>query len=359
MEYAPRVLSRDVRFEGFSTSDWLRLREVFVQPSARPRERTDPAAQGEQPPVVAPEPPLRRRGGVIAVVTDDRLRKLVSTRVGRLDRGAQPWPEPLQTLAERHGARWAAALEYGALDELMERFAARLLREQDLLSQAILFVNVLRELEAEKRLQVWPWRLSAWPVPRERVVARVLDAFCPDGKSVVFGVFDAGEVFTAIVLRRKGHGFDLVLGPDELRREMGLLSGDWRRDYRHLARAAEESAGPIALGCFGEVETLRQLARDPSPGAWAAAVAARDVVLAPVTPAIAVPLGIDVGRAAFAAVRGIAERMGAGAWFGPDSPLSPALERLRELRLQRDLQSVLGFDPWELVRRLLARDRDE
>ncbi len=353
------MLTRDVRLEGFTTTDWVRIQQVFVEPSTRPRERTDAAAQGEEPPAVAPPPAARRRGGVVAVSSEDRLRKLVSTRVGRLDHAVQPWPESLETLAERHAARWALEIQFGALDELMERFASRLRREHDLLAQSILLLNALRELEAEKKIQVWPWRLSAWPVPHERVIVRVLNAFCPDGKCVVLGVFQGGEVFTSVVLRRKGSGFDLVLGPDELRREMGLLSGDWRRDYRHLARAAEMRAGPLALGCFGEVETVRKLVRDPTPGAWAAAVAARDIVLAPVTPAIAVPLGIDVGRAAFAAVRGIAERMGAGAWFGPESPLSPALDRLRELRLERDLESLLGFDPWELLRRLLARDRDE
>jgi hypothetical protein len=353
------VLTRDVRLEGFTTSDWVRLREVFVAPSARPRERTDAVARGGTPPAVAREPAVRRRGGVIAVARGERIQKLLSTEVGRLDRAVQPWPESLETLAERHSARWAVALEAGALEELMERVAARLRREHDLLSQALLFVNALRELEAEKQIQVWPWRLSAWPVPHERVIVRVLDAFCPDGKCVVFGVFSGGEVFTAIVLRRKGRGFDLLLGPDDLRREMGLLSGDWRRDYRHLARAAEMRAGPLALGCFGEVETLRRLGRDSTPGAWAAAVAARDVVLAPVTPAVAVPLGIDVGRFAISAVRDLAERMGAGAWFGPESPFAPAIERVRGLHLDRDLPSLLGFDPWELLRRLLSRDRDE
>lgn len=353
------MLTRDVRLEGFTTADWVRLREVFVHPAARPRERTDSTAQGEAPPAVVEDGSRRRHGGVIAVVSGDRLKKLLSTEIGRLDRSVQPWPESLETLAERHGARWAAALHTGALEELMDRFGARLERGHDLLAQAILLVNVLRELEAERRIQVWPWRLSAWPVPHERVLLRVLDAFCPDGKSIAFGVFDGGEVFTAIVLRRKGSGFDLILGPDELRSEMGLCSGDWRRDYRHLARAAEMRAGPLALGCFGEVETLRRLGHDPSPGAWAAAVAARDVVLAPVTPAVAVPLGLDVGRAAFSAVRQLAERMGAGAWFGPESPLAPALDRVRELRLDQDLKSLLGFDPWELLRRLLTRAHDE
>jgi hypothetical protein len=50
--------------------------------------------------------------------------------------------------------------------------------------------------------------------------------------------------------------------------------------------------------------------------------------------------------------------MGASAWFGPDSPLAPALERVRGFSLE-DLKSLLGFDPWELIRRLLARDREQ
>ncbi len=192
-------------------------------------------------------------------------------------------------------------------------------------------------------------------MPKRRVLTRVLDALCPDGKCLAFAAFSGGELFTAIVLRRRGQGFDSILGPDDLRREMGLTSGDFRRDYRYLARAIERRAGPLAIGCYGEIETLRALGRDPSPGAWAAAVAARDVILSPVTPAVALPLGVDVGRAAYRAVRDLAERMGANAWFGPDSPFAPALERVRGLG-REDLQALLGFDPWQLLRRLVARD---
>jgi len=293
---------------------------------------------------------------VIAITTAGRLRKLMGTELGRLDLAAQPWPEPLEELALRYGARWSAELKTGALDELMERYASRLKREHEALSQVILFVGALRELEAEGQIRVWPWKLSAWPIPHERVVVRALDALCPDGKSVLLGVFQGGELFTCIVLRRKGPGFDLMLGPDGLRREMGLVSGDWRRDYRHLTRAAEQSAGPLALGCFGELETLRRLVEKPSPGAWAAAVAARDVVLSPAVPAVAIPLGIDVGRAAYVAVRDLAERMGAGSWFGSDSPFSPALQRAREIAgVDRDIKEMLGFDPIVLLRRLLSR----
>jgi hypothetical protein len=342
------VLTRDVRLEGFTTADWVRLAEVFRSPGPSP-EREEVTREERAP-------SGRPRGGIIAVTTAGRLRKLIGTELGRLDVAAQPWPEPLEDLALRHGTRWALELKSGALDTLMERFALRLQREQDALAQIVSFVGVLRELEAEGQIRVWPWKLSAWPVPHERVLVRALDALCPDGKSLLLGVFQGGEVFTSIVARRKGTGFDLLLGPDRLRSEMGLVSGDWRRDYRHLSRAAERAAGPLAIGCFGELETLRALTDKPSPGAWAAAVAARDIVLSPAVPAVAIPLGVDVGRAAIVAVRDLAERMGAGSWFGSDSPFAPALQRVRDLAgVDRDINELLGFDPIVLLKRLFSR----
>jgi hypothetical protein len=350
------VLTRNVRLEGFTTDDWTRLAEVLRAPR-RPRERDDPSRHGEAPPAVAEQPSGRRKGGVIAVTTGARLRKLLSTESGRLDLAAQAWPEPLEDLAERHGARWAAEIHTGALEELMERFAERLRREHDALEQILLLIAVLRELEQEGAIEVWPWRLSAWPVPHQRVLMRALDALCPDGKALLFGAFRRGELFTSLTLRRRGDGFDLILGPEHLRGDMGLISGDWRRDYRHLARAASAASAPLALGVYGEVETLRDLIAHPTPGAWAAAVAARDVIVSPVTPAVAIPLGVDVGRAAVVAVRDLAERLGAGGWLGADSPLMPALTRMRELSgLDQDIVDLLGFNPLQLLKKLISRD---
>jgi len=358
------VLARDVRLEGFTTDDWVRLAEVFRSPR-KSREREDPAERGEAPATREEAAAARaseggrRRGGVIAVSADGTLRKLLGTRLGRLDLAAQPWPEPLDALAERYGARWAAEIDRGALDEAMERFAGRLRREHDALGQVVLFVTVARELEAEGKLSVWPWKVNAWPLPHEGVVLRAFDALCPDGKAIMLGVFREGEVYTSVLARRRGAGFDLVLGPDRLRSEMGLVAGDFRRDYRHLARAAEQAAGPLALGCFGELDTLRALLDHPVPGAWAAAVAARDVILSPAVPALALPLGVDAGRAAVVAVRGFAERMGAGAWLGADGPLGPTLSRVRELAsTPRDVKELLGFDPIQLLKKLFSRGGD-
>ncbi len=345
------MLTRDVRLEGFTTQDWVRLAEVFRAPVAKARDAR---------PVSEPAPPgSARRGGVVVLTTGQRLRKVLSTERGRLDPSAQPWPEPLADLAERHEARWAAELHTGALDELMERFAARLRREHETLSQIILLVTIVRELEAEGKIAVHPWRPSSWPVPREKVVMRALDAVCPDEKSMLLGVFDRGEVFTSILVRRRGPAFDLILGPESLRSEMGLISGDWRRDYRHLSRAAQARAGELAIGCFGELDTFKQLTDSPSPGSWAAAVASRDVLLSPAVPAVAIPLGIDVGRAAIVAVRGLAERVGAGGWLGSDGPLGPAFDRLREMTgVERDVNELLGFNPIALLSKLLSRERD-
>src|SRR5207253_1691960 len=90
----------------------------------------------------------RPRGGVIAIhdsTPRDRLRKLLHTTTGRLD-PTGPWPAPLSELAERHNASWALSAATGALEEVMERFGARLRRADDLTAQALLVVTIVREM---------------------------------------------------------------------------------------------------------------------------------------------------------------------------------------------------------------------
>jgi hypothetical protein len=264
---------------------------------------------------------------------------------------------PLPELAVRHGARWAMELPTGSLEQLADRFAERLTREQDFLAQVLELLRVVKELEAERLLAVWPWRLAEWPVPNERAVARALDLTCPDEKAIVLGVFDGGELATCLVARRKGNAFDRIVGPDELRTEMGILSGDFRRDHRHLVAAVERSVAPVSLGCFAELSTLRALAGSPEAGAWARAVATQDVVIAPWMPGVAVPLGVDVGRVALRGLRALAASFGASHLLSRDGPIAQAVLGLeRPPWLDQDLRAFLGFDPLKLLGRLLARD---
>jgi hypothetical protein len=331
------VLAPDVRFEGFGVSDWQRVLELFrpARPHGRPRD------------------PDRPRGAVVAVHDGGALRKLVHSRVGRLrlDDLAPVWPVGAEELARRHAASFGVVLERGALDDALEAVARRLGREHDLTAQWLLLASAVREQIERGRIELWPRRLRGVPVPTPAVVERTLDMVCPVGKAMMLGLFEAGELWTCVTLRRGARGFDWVLGPDEIRRAMGLLSGDFRRDHRHLARLCEERVGPLALGCFAERTTFRALEVDPRPGAWALAVAVRDVVLSPVPLAMAVPLGLDAGRAAAVALRGLAARV------DPQGVLGGALDAVREVAGGGRELSLLGFQPLELVRRLLSRER--
>lgn len=332
------MLAADIRFEGFTSTDWVRVLSMF-----RPRR-----ASGE------PRDPERPRGGVVAVHEGGKLWKLVHTHVGRLrlDDVQRAFPMPAEELARRHHASWAMVLEAGALEAVMDRFGERARRGDDLTAQLLTIVELgLEEVDAG-RIDVWPRRLRGMPMPTPALVRATLDTVCPVGRTMVLGLFEAGELWTSIALRRAETGFDLALGPDEIRSDMGLLSADWRRDYRHLARAVEDRAGPLAFGCYTEVPTLRALEVDPTPGAWARAVAVRDVILSPLPAPLAIPLGIDAGRAAVSAFRSFAER------FDPLGVVAPSLDVLRDVvRGERDVASVLGFHPLELLRRLLSRER--
>jgi hypothetical protein len=330
------VLTHDVRFEGFTATDWTRVQSLF---------QARKVAGGERD-------PERLRGGVVAIHGGGKLKKLVHSEAGRLrlDDAAPDWPLSAEALAHRCAASWALIVEAGALESIMDRFGARSRRGDDLTVQALTLLELARSELVAGRIELFPHRLKGFPIPSAAVVRSTLDTICPVNHTVLVGLFDAGELWTSVALRRREDGIDLILGPDEIRADMGLLAGDFRRDYRHLARAVEGRAGPIALGCYAESTTLRALEVNPAPGAWARAVATRDVILSPLPPALTIPLGIDAGRAALSALRAIAERL------DPLGVVNPAIERAKEV-IARDGVQVLGFDPLELLRRALSRDR--
>jgi hypothetical protein len=328
------VITRDVSLEGFTATDWQRLADVFRAPAGATR-----TSEGAS------------RGGVVAVTTGNRLRKLVHTKRGRLDMTDVEWPQKLPALAGRYESSWAVELSAGALEDLVERFSERLRPRQDYFEQALELGRALRELEAEGLIAMWPKRFADIPLPGTRIVGTALDMLCGDGRAIALGVFRHGDLYTGLVARRRGLGFDRIVGPEEIRPEMGLLSGDFRRDYRHFLHAAERQVGLLSLGVFGELSTFQMLARDVTPGSFALAVAARDLIVSPASSAIALPLGLDVGRAAFAGLRGLADRFGAGA------ALAPFLGRAEQF-VSRDLSALLGFDPWAALVGLFQRDAE-
>jgi hypothetical protein len=298
--------------------------------------------------------PQRAQGLVLALHDGGKLRKLLHSQVGRLrlDDLERHWPITAEELANRHDASWAISLQRGALEDIMEGLGARIQRQDDLTQQMLTLLSLIQGQLAAGRIDLWPHRLHGIPMPTKAMIESTLDTVCPAGKTMVLGLFDGDALWTSVALRRGDQGIDLILGPDQIRGQLGLLSGDFRRDHRHLARFVADYAGPLSLGCFAEHQTFRALEVDPTPGAWALAVAVRDVVLHPVPAAMAVPLGLDVGRAALSALRELAARL------DPAGVLTPTIAAIRDVTLgQRQVDEVLGFNPFDVLRMLLARER--
>jgi hypothetical protein len=344
------LLTHDVRFEGWTTDDWVRFLHLW-QPRATPERE-----------------PTRPRGGVVIVHEDGEILKLLHTRQGRLDpmSSGPPsgdageraialhagHPSALGPLARAHHASWALGMRLGALDEVMERLGARVRRGDDLTAQSLLLVTIVRDMISEGAIALWPQRLRGVPIPTPQVARRTLDALCGDGKAIALGLFDSDGLWTAFVARRRGPAFDVIAGPDELRPALGLLSGDWRRDYRHLARAVEERYAPLGFGCFAELATFRALQTDGRPGAWTRAVAVRDLVIAPMPAAVGVAIGFDGARYAMQALKVLTGRIVPLAAIGP--MIDAARARVAE-RTGKDVGALLGFDPLAALRALLQR----
>jgi hypothetical protein len=344
------LLTPDVRFEGWTTEDWLRFLRLWAPRATPDREATLP------------------RGGIVIVHEEGQVLKLLHTRHGRLDpfdAGGQENPADARALALRHGqpsalgqlarlhhASWAMSMRLGALDEVMERFGARSRRGDDLTAQLLLFIAIIREMLAEGAIMTWPQRLRGLPLPTSPVVHRTLDALCGDGRTIVLGLFDSGLLWTSFVARRRGNAFDVVAGPEELRSELGLLSGDWRRDYRHLARAVEERYAPLGFGCFAELSTFRSLQTDNRAGAWSRAVAVRDVLIAPMPVAVGVAIGFDGAHYALRGLRALTGRLTPLSVF---EPLVSSMRARIAAATGKDVTALLGFDPMAALRQLLQR----
>lgn len=321
------MLTPDVRIEGFDAADWKALGELLGEIG-----RPSPGAP---------------RGGVILLIDGGRVVKLLSTTRGRLDPSVAAAEGSLEALALAHHAAWAIRVDRSSLAELGDRFAWKLVRQDHFLGQILKLLSVVRELAEEGAVETYPRRVRALRVPSEKMITRVVDAVVPVGKTFLVGAFDGGEVVTSVALHRGNGGFDRIVGPSEVRRDIGLTSADWTRNVPGLGRAVELSVGPLAIGAFAQMTTWRHLLGDPRPGAWAAAVLASELLFHPVAPAIAIPLGVDAGRAAVAVARDLAARFG-DVLLGT-SPFGRELGRFRD----RDH----GFDPLALLRELLSSGR--
>ncbi len=334
------MITVDTRFSGFDARSWHRL-VTLVAPGL-----------GSHPPYAHARRAGERGGMLVVLYHAGRVLRAVHTQRGVVAAEVWPGPEGLEALAQAHGTRFAVAAEAGALEELGERVGGRLHAGDDPWATVLIVAGAVRELVDEGQVHLVPRVSTAVPLPPADVLRRAWDHVLPEGRTAVVALFDRDELDTAVVVRRQGAGLDRVYGPEALRTMVGPLGGDFRRDYRVLRAAVERDLGPVAAGLYTTTAALRGLLQSAVPGAWARAIAARDVVVDPLPPWMAVAAGASALRAAAAQSRRV---MAGLELLGLMTPLARRVREIGEMVGEIDLRGVLGFDPLEVLGGLLRR----
>lgn len=333
------MLADDLRFEGFDASAWLNLLSLFGR---RAKPAPDGAAEPAAPAGDLAAPPPR---GTLVIVLDAAARPCASFVTGRGPVALAAFdPAGVSSLCAEHGAAAAVVVQDGAIDELTERAAEAALAEPDYVAQWLVLLRVARELEDEGLLHFWPPPQRRVPLPSAAMVRRALDLLLPDEHVLLLALWEGGALWTACALKRSGGALSAMVGPDRLLSWAGPLSGDYRRDQRALSRAVTRALGPVHLGLFAQRERVEQLLADPNPGAWARAVALRDVIIDPAPAYVHVAVGADAARAA---------SRRASEWLGGLDLLgyvAPAGQFVREhVGRVGSISAILGFNPLQAL----------
>jgi hypothetical protein len=328
------VLSSNLRVTGYDAVTWARLLSLF----APHRAREDHSDSYGMLVVIEDE-----RGAACAAFIGDRGPIDASSYTGRGD---------LAALCSQHRVRRAVALKRGTIEELTERAAPHVLRTDDYAAQWLALLSAARELEREGALYFWPEAKNVAPLPSPQLVTRALDVVLPDEHSFVAALWDEGELWTALVLRRRGGQLDLLGGPELVLDAVGPLSGDYRRDHRAVSRAISASIAPVQLGLYCQYHRLERLLREPEPGAWAKAIALREIIIDPSPAYVHFAVGADALRAT---ARRTGQLLGGIDFMAYIEPWARyARDQISQVS---SVTGMLGFNPLQvLARRLRASD---
>lgn len=332
------MLSSNLRVTGFDAATWGRFISLF---ESRKRARHHPDDH-------------RNSYGALVVVEDSSgaaCAAFIGDR-GPVDASDYRSREDLEALCMQHRVKRGIALRLGAMEELAERATAQMLRTDDYAGQWLALLGAARELEREGSVYFWPQPRNAVPLPTPQLLTRALDVVLPDERSFVAALWEESELWTALVLRRRGGQFDLIGGPELVLDMVGPLSGDYRRDHRAVSRAISSSIAPLQLGIYAQRRRFQRLLREAEPGAWAKAVALREVIIDPSPAYVHFAVGADALRAT---ARKTGELLGGIDFIGF---LEPWTRYAREqVSAVASVTGMLGFNPLQvLARRLRANE---
>lgn len=323
------MIDRDLRFGGFSAEQWIRLMSLWTRVPAR---SSTPSASGT----------------VFVVLDDDnQVISALHTRRGPLEPSAAINMANAQSVCEHYAAARAFVLRDGAMEVLVERAAMQTFMRDNYVGQWIGLLNAARSLAADGQIHAWPESIASWRIPSAYSVARGLDALLPDNTSLTLVLWKDQAVWTALSLSKQAGVIEHIVGPEILARWSGPLGGDYRRDYRPIARAISKHLAPLHLGVFAEETLFRKLLADPSPGAWARAIAVRDVIVYPSPGYISVAVGADAMRAVAQRSALALSRIDFGGLLSPFAEASRrALQAAPDLTARLGIDSLRNVAPW-------------
>lgn len=347
------MIAAGVRIEGFDARSWTHLLSLFA-PAVLSRIEREPQDSDAPELLLESGRPERRTGSLVIVVSSSgKVLKAIHTQHGRIPHLEYRGPEDLPALLERWGARRAFAIRKGALEEIAERVATRLQRGDDYVAQWLVVARTVREMIDAGAIHVYPRPYANLPIPTAGMVQRALDIVLPDERAMTMVLWNGTQPWTGVVVRRRRGEIDLVAGPDLITRWSGPLGGDWRRDHRFTSEGIARAVAPVHLGIYGEIGSVRRLLRTPEPGAWARAVALRELIISPMPPYVAVALGADAARA-------VALRT--TEWLGGIDALkalAPIASYVRSRIFEiASVTQTLGFDPLKVLAATLARSEE-
>lgn len=341
------MISSDIRIQGFDSRAFTNLISLFAPNVVWRRER-DPSAS-DAPEVEEAATPKPDGMLIVVLSPKDTVRVAFHTVKGRVrDFHFEGW-DKLAGVPERYGAARVMVIREGALEELTQRASERMHREDDYIAQWLQIARAVREAGESGKLAIHP-RFSGIPLPSTQLIRRTVDSILPDDHSFVLAVWRGPVLWTSAILRRRGGEIDWIAGPDQLLAWTGPLGGDWRRDHRIVSDVVTKHVAPVHMGIYGELSSIRRLLRNREAGAWAKAVATRDLIVHPTPPYVAVALGAD-------AMRRVAQKstslLGG---LDPLGRLAPLMTYVRgRVAEVASVTQSLGFDPLKSLAQFLQR----
>lgn len=305
------------RFEGFDAEAFAALVSLL---------RPSRAFRGSMP--------TPKRSGLLVVLTDDDGAVLgaTHTRRGRL-RGVKTAKDP-EALAHVHRAARVVVLREGALEDLSERIALRVRRDQDYLEQLFTVLESLRELERAGSLSTYPVVPARMPLPAASTVRHALDLFAGDGEAFVLCIHGERSLSQAYAFRRRDDAIDAVIGPRAIARYTGALPGTFEGDHDAVVAAVDREIAPVHLALSLREGVAHKMITQRTPGALSSAVAARDVLARPAPAVVSVGVALDALASVLHGVRVAFD----------DSPLVEAVAHL--LRREGSLPGLDALESW-------------